>query len=288
MRRRPDPHQLEIDWTNHQPPAPRPAEPPTVPEALIQRLPWDFSTTFPLPTDEALEAGVLDESDCEPANLKALHEQHASHALLTLRALDKVMDARRRGIDPSTGKPPRTAATREKIQRLLESEPARLERWFSTLMETYADAFGYEAADAFAKAIRAWHAGVKVEADTTPPSRRTTARLPLPRPLPTQVARGAFGFDDHGEPVRPCRDEILAITEQHAERLIALFDQLHQVARSLQLSCTDKGRLHGERQRIKGLVRAALDQYAEDFGRDAAQQLERYAERWAKRDGLQT
>src|SRR5205085_2417945 len=118
-----------------------------------------------------------------------------------------------------------------------------------------------EAADAFAKAIRAWHAGVKVEADTQP-SRRLSGRLPMPRPLPTPVARGVFGFDDHGEPVRPCRDEIQAITEQHAEKLVALFDQLHQVAHSLQLSCTDKGRLHRERQRIKGLVRAALDEYA--------------------------
>ena len=113
-------------------------------------LPWDFTASFPHPADEAVDSGVLGETDLEPANLKRLHEKHMGEALALLAAIDGTTDARRRGIDPRTGGTARTHASREKLRRNLEHEPARLERAFLTLVGTYANAFGEVAADAFA------------------------------------------------------------------------------------------------------------------------------------------
>ena len=80
------------------------------------------------------------------------------------------MDARRRGVDPVTGKSPKSHAARERLRKLFDSEPARLERWFQNLMDTYESAFGPDAADAFDKAIRARHAGIQVVAGEMPRS----------------------------------------------------------------------------------------------------------------------
>jgi hypothetical protein len=229
---------------------------------------------------------VIDASDLEPENLKAMHEQYAAEMLATLRAIDRVTDARRRGVDPATGRPPKTHAAREKLRQFLQEEPGRLERYFTALTEVYENAFGGEAADAFSKALRAWYAGVEVVGDTNVvdmPPRRTCSRLPTPKPLPTRVAAGTFGRDDHGDPIRPSRDEIHAITEQHAEKLIDMMEQLQAVGRSLHSPHTDKARLYAERDRVKGLIRSAVTAYGEDFGQDAARQLERYAEREAKK-----
>ena len=232
--------------------------------ALVLVLPWDFKTGFPRPTDEAIDSGILDEGDREPENLKTLHEEYARQCLATLAALDKVLDARRLGVDPRTGGKPRTHAARERLRKYLAEEPARLEHTFDVLIGTYAEAFGQEAADAFAKAARAWHAGVAVTTETAadagepfavPPEKRKSAassRLPVPRPLATAVAAGVFGRDENGKPVRPDACEVRAITEEQAERMTEMKDnELH----------------------------AAVTKYAEDFGGKAAAQLERYVRR---------
>src|SRR5258706_13772817 len=111
MKRRDDPNQTLINWSDPTGAASTPAS--SIPDPiklaaqaaapLIQRLPWNFTTTFPRPTDDAIDAGVVDESDLEPANLKSLHDNYSRQCLATLQQHDKVMDARRRGIDPGTG-----------------------------------------------------------------------------------------------------------------------------------------------------------------------------------------
>lgn len=75
-----------------------------------------------------------------PENLKALHEAYAGQCLATLAVLDKVLDARRRGVDPTIGCKPRTHAACERLRKYLVEEPARLEHTFDVLMDTYADA----------------------------------------------------------------------------------------------------------------------------------------------------
>lgn len=296
-----DPDQLQIVWTR--PPAemasrPVPAVPnvrPDGPRPLVQRLRWDFRSSFPEPTPEAIEAGILADEDVELENLRALHAEHGRQSLAVLEQLEVVHDARRRGVDPETGTLPRTAAARERLSRRLADEPARLERWWNTLMDTYESGFGPEAADAFGKALRAWHAGIDVVADDTrrptpepaaiaelAPARRDTsrprdsarivARLPVPRPLPTAVDAGRFGRDGDGCPIRPSSCEVREITEQHAEKLIGL---LSRDARSV----PDPERLH-----IQEAFRSGIAAYAEDFGTRSAEQLEAYVRRQAGRD----
>jgi hypothetical protein len=132
------------------------------PLRLVQRLPWDFRTSFPQPTIEALDAGIISEEDMEPENVKVIHDEHAREALTALKDLDTVLDARRRGVDPRNNKKPMLQPAREWLQKFFETEPGRLERWFQNLMDTYDTVFGPEATDAFGKAIRAWHAGIEV------------------------------------------------------------------------------------------------------------------------------
>jgi hypothetical protein len=173
----------------------------------------------------------------------------------------------------------------------MESEPVRLERAFTVLMDVYEEVFGPEARDAFAKAIRARHAGIEVVAEESRPSesskpsqlfaaslspatRRTAripARLPVPKPLPEAVAAGRFGQEENGKPVRPGPQEVRAITEQHAEKLIELLDALRSAPQS-------------GRQSLIESFQADLIAYAEDFGAEAAQRLEAYVRRQAGLD----
>jgi hypothetical protein len=262
-----DPHQLRIDWTGAgiaaaTPALPIPSARPAV-EPLVQRLPWDFKTSFPQPCDEAIDNGVMDETYRQPENLKSLHENYARQCLATLAALDKVMDARRRGIDPGTGNKPRTHASRERLRKYLAEEPARLEHTFDVLIGTYGDAFGQVPGAAFKKAIIAWHAGIEVageSADIPELKRgvrkerkaRASSCLPVPKPLSSSVAAGIFGRDENGKPIRPDADEVRAITEDHAERMIEMND---------------------------AELQSAVTMYAGDFGNKAAAQLERYVRR---------
>jgi hypothetical protein len=184
---------------------------------------------------------------------------------------------------------------KERLQRFFETEPARLERWWQTLMDTYDEVFGPEAADAFGKAIRAWHSGMEVTArlPAAPPtantptqepkpapasttrhhkSHRIVARLPVPKPLPASIAAGHFGQDEDG-PVRPRADEVRAITERHAEKLIELLETLAQTHHA------------AEQDHLQAAFRAALGTYCEDFGQHAADQFEAYVRRRASLDG---
>jgi hypothetical protein len=258
----------------------------------VLRLKWDFKTTFPEPTPEALDAGRISDEDTTPEAVRAIHDEHAREALATLSDLDAVLDARRRGVDPSTGKTPRTPTSRKRLAQRFQTEPDRLVHSFTVLMDVYEEVFGTEARDAFDKAVRAWHAGIEVVALTTiPPQspdrlalfpadqikptksrpRRVSARMPVPAPLPEAIMAGRFGLDEDGKPVRPGPHEVRAITEQHADKLIELLDS----ARSSRPE---------ERARILESFQSGLAAYAEDFGQEAAGRLEAYVRRQASLD----
>ena len=235
-RGRSDPRQLPIDWAADDTPeavtaradTPQVPEPRATPSAvaadpvaadpvtagpalLVERLPWDFAATFPPPLPEAVEAGTVDEGDAsEPA---ALHQAYAEQMRAALVQLDAAADAARRKVDP--GKAPRSHAARERLDRYPAAEPARLSRWFDTLVGTYEASFGNDAAEAFARAVRARHAGVEVVADgrgdrpstAEPPSMvphvRSTARHAVQVPPAPAIAAG-------GEAVRgPSRRKAL-------------------------------------------------------------------------------
>lgn len=208
---------------------------------LIQVLPWDFRTSFPQPVEDAILNGMLQPEDAEPENLASLHQEYARHALVLLNDTDAITDARRMGVDPRNGRPPRTATQREALEKLFNEEPPRLERLFDTLIDVYEEAFGADAADAFRKAIRAWHAGVEVigEAPPTPP------------PLSAAIDAGTFGVEEDGAHVNPGDMEVAAITECVAD---VLMDRANEAER-------------------EGL----LKKYAEDFGQNAATELDRWS-----------
>jgi hypothetical protein len=308
-----DPGQLQIEWTAGggrvatTPPLPAsvPATvsidtPETDQSPLVQRLPWDFKSTFPQPMPAAIDAGVLSNEDAAPENVRALHEEHARELLMVLHDLDAVLDARRLGVDPATGRPPRTDGAKDRLQRLFATEPDRLERWWQTLMDTYEEAFGADAADAFGKALRARHAGIPVIAEesramTPMPAaateetlvqprnpkqvrqepRRVLARLPVPKPLPSAVAAGHFGQDDRGRPIRPGAHEVRELTRRHAEKLIDILDSIQQASGSC---------VPSEAIRLRKLFGAGLSTYADSFGQHPADQLEAYVRRQAALD----
>jgi hypothetical protein len=307
------PGQLQLQWSNATngglataaPPRPEVRSTTTVSTdaatspPLVQYLPWDFETTFPEPTPEAIEAGLIEDDEID--TVRWIHLEHAKEALAVLHELDAVLDARRRGVNPTTGKSPRTPATKERLRKFFETEPSRLEHWYRTLMDTYAEAFGDEAADAFNKALRARHAGIPVTAERDrlpllqpaetakePPvqshvqklarteRRRAVARFPVPAPLASAVAAGRFGLEENGRPVRPGSHEVREITRRHAEKLIDILDTIVLAAGSC---------VPGEANRLQGLFDDAIAAYAEDFGRHAADQLEAYVRRQAALDG---
>jgi len=216
---------------------------------LVQALPWDFRTTFPEPLEEAIESGKLHEDDVEFENLRALHEEHANHALMLLSDLHAVMDARRAGVDPRTGAKPRTPKQQEALQKLFEQEPKRLEHAFEVLIDVYEEAFGAEAADAFRKAIRARHAGVEVISELPP----------TPTPLPTAVNQGVFGFEEDGAAVNPGLDEVRDILENVTDAI---------------------GEMPEGNERNSLLAKCA-----EDFGSQAIQELDRWSKLKTQADG---
>lgn len=113
-------------------------------------LPWDFRESFPEPMIEAFVHGTLHPDDADLENVKAIHLEHAAEAHAMLDELDALETARQHGVDPVTGKPPRTEKKREELAELFANEPGRIQRGFDEQLAAYADAFGLTAADAFA------------------------------------------------------------------------------------------------------------------------------------------
>jgi hypothetical protein len=297
-----DSQQFQIDWSASVPtptpavkavPANEPKALASPPEPLVLRLKWDFRESVPEPLEQAIDAGILQPEDTSPEGIRSIHEEHARELLAVLHDLSALMDARRRGVAPATGKPPRTEAARARLKERFAKEPGQLEYRRDLLLASYADAFGDQAAEAFRKVVEARHAGIKVEAEGTqvpPPTkvirkpesparlipvpssthvtRRTRHCVPVPSPLQKAVQAGHFGHEDDGKPVRPGPGEIRAITEQHAVKLIELLDELKSAPQDIKLTL----RTHFE---------AALSLYAEDFGEEAAGRLLAYVDREA-------
>ena len=75
--------------------------------------PWDFSNRFPQPLQSAIEAGLLGTDPVGEADVAAIHDELAREALSLLAELDSAFESIRAGLDPRTGKPPKTDARRD-------------------------------------------------------------------------------------------------------------------------------------------------------------------------------
>ena len=97
----------------------------TIDSRIAARLaePWDFSKRFPQPLQSALEAGLLGTDPVGEADVAAIHDELAREALSLLAELDHAIESIRAGLDPRTGKPPKTDARRDKFSRQLDFVP---------------------------------------------------------------------------------------------------------------------------------------------------------------------
>lgn len=94
--------------------------------------------------------------------------------------------------------------------------------------------------------------GGRPDKGTPAATRCRSSALPVPRPLPMQVAAGVFGLKEHGQPVRPGSDVVRTITEAHAEKIVGLIADVDQAKRAISSappSGTD--RLTAERDRLR-------------------------------------
>jgi len=257
--------------------------PATARESIYLR--WNFRTTFPRPLESAIEAGRLEETDRDPENLASLHNEYARHLLALLSDIDHVHEAKRNGIDPRTGKPPRTEKKKEEVARIYKDEPALYQHGMDIMFDVYAEAFGEEASEAFKTAITAWHAGLDVleeradgDGGMTMPSVRADG-LPLPRALSKAVEAGVFGFEgDPPQPIDPSEQEIVEITENLIFRMCAI---LAEQVRSLPPHEPDR---FGRAAKADAQYQACLEQYREDFGDEATRVLDKYVRRQVAED----
>ncbi len=252
---------------------------------------WDFVTKFPEPLKDAIDNGLLDPSDATEDSVRAIHEEHAEQCLRLLQAIDALEEARRQGTDPRTRKKPRTDKARQNMEQYFTTAPAALTRQFDDLMAAYERAFGQEAANSFRTAVHVRHRSAPLR--PAPVIAQTVTAIspgiendddmdllggpamPHPLPLESAVQSGAFGYEETGEPIYPAPDEIQAITEHHAERLMELRHAL-QAAENDATAATQGQRQAACREKDGALsaYQAALGLYAEDFGDAAAQLLD--------------
>lgn len=121
---------------------------------------FDFVKTFPQPLDEAMReagrAGLLDDvpEGGELEAIKGVHDETAIDLIQTLRSLDVVKDAEARGIDPNTGKPPRTENAKTQLRERIAEAKQELTQHFDDMLGSYEDAFGRDAARQFEKYVR--------------------------------------------------------------------------------------------------------------------------------------
>jgi hypothetical protein len=146
-------HQLQIEWNGAK--ALLPSD--SAVERPVLRLRWDFKNNFPQPLPEAVDAGQLTAEDTLPHSVQAIHQEHGRRMLGALCDLDAAADRCRNN-------PAVPAAASDEL-----SEPTRLKRWYASLLGLYEEWFGKEAAEAFDRAVRAWHAHVEVVVDRKPP-----------------------------------------------------------------------------------------------------------------------
>jgi len=127
-----------------------------------KRLPFDFKKTFPEPADEALREagrpGFWDENPAETPEertetLRAFHDEalrHFEEPINQLRAAQAYIDS---GNDPATGKPPKNAKAKDRLDKEAKEAFTAAPEEFVNWWGAYADSFGVEAADVFQEHI---------------------------------------------------------------------------------------------------------------------------------------
>jgi hypothetical protein len=101
--------------------------------------------------------------------------------------------------------------------------------------------------------------------------------MPNPTALLEAVGRAAFGVDEEGN-VNPGPEEVAEITEHHTERLVELLNRLQDIDDRLARASGDSRKpLYRQKDQALSAYQGALALYAEDFGQEAARQLDAWA-----------
>lgn len=113
----------------------------------------------PEPLPEVVEIGLFGNDEqgaiCpDPGDVRAMTLEHARELTAVLGELDHVRHCAACGIDPISGKTPRHEARREQLAERLAREAAKLEWHYEEALAAYAEAFGWEAADALDRFVR--------------------------------------------------------------------------------------------------------------------------------------
>lgn len=124
------------------------------------------------------------------------------------------------------------------------------------------------------------------ENDDSERRQRAACADPLPYvwPLPDAIERRHFGEDEDG-PVEPSAEEVQAITEDVADRLIQHLNELEGVVARLRDAQRDACRnlIFQEKERAVCAYQSTVALYEEDFGLDATRLLESWARREKER-----
>lgn len=191
---------------------------------------FDFVKTFPQPLDESMReagrAGLLDDvpEGGELEAIKGVHNETAIDLIQTLRSLEVVKDAEARGVDPNTGKPPRTENAKTQLRERIAEAKQELTQHFDDMLGSYEDAFGQDAARQFEKYVReqAEYAETKSEPRTTAPvaeSQAPAASGPGEGEVATAPAGGAPSkIEDVGEKIGGARKDLAESTEPRTTR----------------------------------------------------------------------
>lgn len=113
---------------------------------------------------------------------------------------------------------------------------------------------------------------------SVPANRKPTSSLPVPKPLREAVGNGSFGEDEFC-PIRPGPEEVRAITEYHAEKLLGLLKQLEEIRRTIKANGPADHAANVQRNRAESAYEVGIALYAEDFGQPAADRLNAYVQR---------
>ena len=107
----------------------------------------------PEPAAAAVDAGVFgfDEHgviDPSADDVRAMTEEHARELLGIVIEVDHLQRCWRHGVDPVSGKVPRSGNRREALRDRLVREVERLEQHYQNMLAAYAEGFGWTATDA--------------------------------------------------------------------------------------------------------------------------------------------
>jgi hypothetical protein len=129
----------------------------SVEQQEVEAVAWDFVERYPDPLDEAINAGVFGDLDIDGEAVVAIHEEVGREVLAMLAAFDEMVKLMRHGLDPKTGKLPKTEERRAEIERLLSTLGQARKRALEEALAAYMNGFGLEAARAFGHHLYARH-----------------------------------------------------------------------------------------------------------------------------------